>query len=908
MDRQILRAKLYVPRGHTGAVPRPRLYERLDEGTRRDLTVVSAPAGFGKTTLLADWSRRSQLPVAWVSLDERDDDLVRFFSYLIAAIGTIHEGFGEATHAFLSSLQSLEELEPVLIALSNEILEVPRDFVLVLDDYHSIRSQTIHDALALLLDHSPPPMRLIVAGRTNPQLPLPRLRARGRLTELGAPDLRFTHEEAAEFLGRTMGLDLAADRVATLEKGTEGWIVGLQLAAHALRGGEDGAGPVEALAGSARHVFEYLADEVLSRQPEDVREFLLRTSVVETLSGPLCEALTDTTGGLEMLERLEAANLFLVPLDEGGRYYRYHHLFAAFLRERLKRIHPDEIPELHRRAGLWQEEDGCLSGAIEHSLAAEDFDRAADLIEEETGVRRTYVDASLLLRWLGALPDGLVCRRPQLCLLYAWALAHSGELEDAEIRLRDTEAALKLDSEVSTAGLSDEERTMLGEICIIRARMAAMREDAPLTTELSNRALELLPENELHLRGDVALDLGHAYCSTGDFDSASEAFARAAATGRAADDLRTCLFALHYQASLEISRGRLRRAEDLLLDGNRLAESRPEGVPSVAGIIHAGMGDLVYQRGELDGARRLLETGIEHGRRSGEAKILVYCYVNLARVLMARGDAEGAHSLVREAGRLTPKWPLIWAWQARFWLAQGDVQSAARWAREYGATQDYLSYPRHFERITMVRVMLGEGRTEEALDSLDRLLEDARTDGRTAHEIELLALRALASERRGAAEEALGYLRHALTLAEPEGFVRLFVDEGPPMAALLKRLIRNPHVGESRAASNGESGGEFHGTPDGYAGRLLERFALEAPPSGNGSSRRSPAPGLEPLSEREVEVLELVAAGRSNAEIARELYLSLGTVKAHVHHIFGKLLVRNRSQAVARARELRLLG
>jgi len=368
------------------------------------------------------------------------------------------------------------------------------------------------------------------------------------------------------------------------------------------------------------------------------------------------------------------------------------------------------------------------------------------------------------------------------------------------------------------------------------------------------------------------------------------------------------LFALHYQASLEISRGRLRRAEDLLLDGNRLAESRPEGVPSVAGIIHAGMGDLVYQRGELDGARRLLETGIEHGRRSGEAKILVYCYVNLARVLMARGDAEGAHSLVREAGRLTPKWPLIWAWQARFWLAQGDVQSAARWAREYGATQDYLSYPRHFERITMVRVMLGEGRTEEALDSLDRLLEDARTDGRTAHEIELLALRALASERRGAAEEALGYLRHALTLAEPEGFVRLFVDEGPPMAALLKRLIRNPHVGESRAASNGESGGEFHGTPDGYAGRLLERFALEAPPSGNGSSRRSPAPGLEPLSEREVEVLELVAAGRSNAEIARELYLSLGTVKAHVHHIFGKLLVRNRSQAVARARELRLLG
>ncbi|MDQ3793994.1 MAG: helix-turn-helix transcriptional regulator, partial [Actinomycetota bacterium] len=481
MDRQVLRAKLYVPRSHPDAVPRPRLHERLEEGVRRELTVVSAPAGFGKTTLLAEWSRQSELPVAWVSLDERDDDPVRFLLYVVAAIGTIHEDFGETTRTFLSSLQSREELEPVLTALSNEIVELPRDFVLVLDDYHAIRSETIHDALAFLLTHLPPPMHLVVAGRTSPPLPLPRLRARGRLTELGVSDLRFTHEEAADFLGRTMGLDLAAEKIATLEKETEGWIVGLQLAAHALR--EDETRPVEAFEGSARHVFDYLADEVLSRQPEDVREFLLKTSVVETLSGPLCEALTDTTDGLQMLERLERANLFLVPLDEGGRYYRYHPLFAAFLRERLGREHPDLILELHRRAGLWEEADGCLSGAIEHALAAEDFHRAADLIEEETGARRTYVDASLLLRWLGTLPDRLTRHRPQLSLLYAWALAHSGELEEAERRLRDTEEGLGLDAGASPAGLSDRERTMLGEICIIRARMAAMRENAQLTTE-----------------------------------------------------------------------------------------------------------------------------------------------------------------------------------------------------------------------------------------------------------------------------------------------------------------------------------------------------------------------------------------------------------------------------------------
>ena len=901
MDRQILRAKLYVPRNRANAVPRSRLHERLDEGARRELTVVSAPAGFGKTTLLTDWSQRSELPVAWVSLDERDDEPARFILYLISAIETIQEDFGKTTRAFLGSLESRDELEPVLTALSNEILEVPRDFVLVLDDYHSVRSETIHDALAFLLDHWPPPMHLVIAGRASPPLPLPTLRARGRLTELGAHELRFTHEEAADFLGRTMGLNLSAEKVAALEKETEGWIAGLQLAAHALKDREEEFHSMEAIAGGARHVFDYLADEVLSRQPEDVREFLLKTSIVETLSGPLCEALTDRTDGREMLERLERDNLFLVPLDEEGRYYRYHHLFAAFLRERLGRENPGEILELHRRAGLWEEADGCLSGAIEHALAAEDFDRAADLIEEETGVRRTYVDASMLLRWLGTLPDDLVRQRPQLCLLYAWALVHSGALEYAERRLRDTETALGLDDGASTAGISYEERTMLGEIYIIRARLAAMREDAALTTKLSNRALELLPEGELHLRGDATLDLGHAYCSVGDLESASEAFARAAATGRAADDLRTALFGLRYQASQEILRGRLRKAEELLLEGQRLAERRPEGVPSVAGIIHTGMGELLYERGDLDEARRLLEEGIEHGRRSGEAKILVYGYVNLARVLMARGEAEGAHSLIREAGGLTPRWPLIWASQARLWLAQGDVESAARWAREYGATQDYMSYPRHFERITMARVLLGEDRTEEALDSLGNLLENAVSEGRMAHEIELRVLLALTCERLGASGEASEHLERALSLAEPEGFVRVFVDEGLPMAALLERVIRSPR-------DDGSYNSAPQGAPDIYAGRLLEHIALQTADSGNGGPRSGGVPGLEPLSGREVEVLELVAAGRSNAEIAGELYLSVGTVKAHVHHIFGKLLVRNRSQAVARARELRLLG
>src|SRR5918993_1339538 len=387
-DRQILRAKLYVPRGRPGAVARSRLYARLDEGVRRDLTVVSAPAGFGKTTLLADWSRQSGLPVAWVSLDERDDDPIRFLSYLLAAIGTIHDGFGVSTRAFLGSLPSGEELEPVLTALSNEILELSHDFVLVLDDYHVLSSGAIHDALAFLLEYAPPPMRLVVAGRASPPLPLARLRAAGRLTEIGEAELRFTPEEASDFLGGTMGLDLTGEGIAALEKGTEGWIAGLQLAAHALKGREDEAPGAENLSGSMRHVFDYLAQEVLSRQPEDVREFMLKTSIVETLNAPLCEALTGADDGRAMLERLERENLFLVPLDEEGRFYRYHHLFAAFLRERLRRTHPDAVSALHRRAGKWYERDECMAGAGEHTLPPADFGRGADLIEEDAGSGR----------------------------------------------------------------------------------------------------------------------------------------------------------------------------------------------------------------------------------------------------------------------------------------------------------------------------------------------------------------------------------------------------------------------------------------------------------------------------------------------------------------------------------------
>jgi LuxR family maltose regulon positive regulatory protein len=887
---QILSAKLRAPRSRPDAVPRPRLMERLDEGVRRALTLVSAPAGFGKTTLLGAWSRRSELPVAWLSLDEGDNDPLLFVSYLIAAIGTIREGFGEETRAFLGST-GLSEIEPVLTTLSNEITEIEHDFVLVLDDYHVIGAKPVHGVLSFLLEHPPPAMRLVVAGRADPPLPLARLRARGQLAELRVSDLRFDSQETADFLSRTMRLDLPPESAATLGERTEGWVAGLQLAAHAVRGREDVSRYVEAFAGDHRYVLDYLAEEVLACQPEDVRDFLLRTSIVKplnALTGSLCEALTDRGDGQAMLERLERDNLFLVPLDEEGRCYRYHQLFAAFLRDRLERTRPEDIPGLHRRASAWYEGNGYVHEAVAHALAAEDFDRAADLIERFGVVKRGYGETALLLRWLGALPEGIVRPRPRLCLLHAWAFTHAGELDAVEPRLRDAERALGEGSAAQVENLTDEERRMAGEIATVRVRVAAMREDASLVTELSRRALEHLPQDD-PLRCAVALDLGHAYCSMGNLAAASEAFTEATNAGWAVGDLRTALFATWYQATLEIVWGRLRKAENTFSSGQRLANSRSEGAPAAVGMIHVGMGELLYERGDLDEAQHRLEAGIELGKRGGEVKILVCGYINLARVRMARGDPEGAHALIREAGRLALRWPLVGAWQARLSLARGDVESAVRWAQEYGKSEDYRRYERNFERITMARVILAQGELDEALSFLEGLLESAESEGRMGQAIEILVLQALALEARGNTEEATDSLERALSLAEPEGFVRLFVDEGPPMAALLSKLLR-------RRLDNGASE---------YAGELLKHFAA-APPDG-GRVREPVVPGFEPLSERELEVLRLLAAGRSNAEIARELYLAVGTVKAHVHRIYGKLLVRNRTQAVARATELNLL-
>jgi LuxR family maltose regulon positive regulatory protein len=646
---------------------------------------------------------------------------------------------------------------------------------------------------------------------------------------------------------------------------------------------------VPAVAEDREGVFDYLADEVLACQPERVRDFLLRTSIVERLLGPLCEALTGSANGRAMLENLERANLFLIPLDEEGRCYRYHHLFADFLRDRLERTHPDAVPELHRRASLWYENNQYPYEAVDHALAARDHERVADLIEETGGAWWTRGDHSSLLRWLKALPDELMRTRARLCVFHAWTLAHAGRLDEAESRLEEAER-------LPAAG-NEANRAMGGEIFAVRARIASMWGDAARAIEFSRRALDLLPEDDLYLRGELALNLGNAYWTTGDIAEASEAFAESASSSRTAGNLRAAVFALWGQAMLEMIGDRLRSADELLQRAQRLAGDHDGQPLSAVGIVHVGMAELLYERGDLDGAERHLKEGIEVGKRGSEAKVLVLGYVNLARVLMARGDAEHSLIKIQEAWRLAQwtsagTWPPVDAWRARLLLAQGDVASAARWSREYGKSEDYLSYPRILERITMARILLAQNKTGEALDFLEELLEAAESKERMGHVIEVLILQALAFEARGETGRALAALERSLALAEPEGYVRTFVDEGAPMAALLTKLL------EERR----------DGTSPWYVDRLLTQILADAAASEGRSPRRADGgPLLEPLSERELEVLRLIADGLSNREIAQRLFVSVGTVKAHVNHVYGKLLVRSRTQAVARARELQLI-
>jgi LuxR family maltose regulon positive regulatory protein len=677
VPQTLVKTKLRVPRTRPNLVERPRLHELLGRGEGRKLTLVSAPAGFGKTTLLVEWfversgNGRSG---AWVFLDESDNDPARFLSYLVGALQNVVEGIGEGVLASLRSPE-LPPIETVVGALINELDGAGREVTVFLDDYHLIDSEHVHEAVAFLIEHLPENVSLVIATRTDPPLSLSKLRARDQVTEIKAADLRFTTDEAAAFLRDVMGLSLSAEDTATLEETTEGWVAALQLAALSMRDREDASAFVESFSGSNRHVLDFLAEEVLERQAERVREFLLKTSVLERMSAPLCDALTGRDDGQEMLERLERENLFVIPLDDERRWYRYHHLFRDFLRSRLMREGPESMGKLHLRASCWYEKNGHLAEAIGHALSAPDYDLAARLIEEGVQGAVERGEGTTALRWLETLPTRAKRLRPRLFVEHAVALVITGRPDDAKPLLKEAERTAEVEGE--------DGRFLLGFASTVRSWLARLRGDTCEAVELARRALSLVPDGEGPVRNYAAVRLGDALRAAGDLAAAGEAYAEAAEFDRAARHAYGRLAGMVMHARVRAEQGHLREADEAFRHALRLLTEEGFELSPAAGIVHIGMGALRYERNDPDGAERALERGVELVERTGDVSTQVWAYVTSSQVKRARGDEEGALSMAHKAEQAARssgadlQIAIALAWMTKLRLAGGG--SRKRW-------------------------------------------------------------------------------------------------------------------------------------------------------------------------------------------------------------------------------------
>ena len=728
MPAALLETKFYVPRSRRGLVPRPRLSERLDRGAASKLMLVSAPAGFGKTTLLTEWLAAGQAGpaderlVAWLSLDRGDNDPASFWAYVIAALRAVASGVGESALALLQA-QQRPPIETVLTALLNDLGAGAGEIVLVLDDYHVIDAPEVQQGMAFWLDHLPPWLHVVIASRADPALPLARLRARGELAEIRAAELRFTADEAAAYLNEMMGLQLTAPDVAVLEARTEGWIAALQLAALSMQGRDDVAGFIAGFAGDDRYVIDYLAEEVLARQSGRVQAFLLQTSILGRLSGPLCDAVTRQGGGKAMLEALDRGNLFLVALDDRRRWYRYHHLFADVLQARLLDEQPGQVPDLHRRASEWHEQHGGQPEAVGHALAAGDFERAAGLVELAIPAMRRTRQEARLRGWLEALPDEMVRVRPVLSVNFAGALLISGELEGVEGRLRNAGRWLepmtgdRAEPHVPPAELvvTDEEeyRRLPGAIEMYRAGLALARGDFPGTVRHAQRALELASDDDHLCRASAAGLLGLVYWGSGDLEAGHRAYSECVAGLRRAGfvaDILGCSIAL---ADIRITQGRLGEALRIYEQALQLGPESGGSVLRGTADMFVGMSEIARERDDLRAAAQLLLRSQELGEHTGLPQNRYRWRVAMARLREAEGNLPGALELLNEAERLYvsdffPNVRPVPALKARVWIARGRFGEALGWAREQGlSVDDDLSYLREFEHITLARAVHG---------------------------------------------------------------------------------------------------------------------------------------------------------------------------------------------------------
>ena len=907
----LLATKLHVPGRQPGFVPRPRLVQALGEGLARGRVLVCAPAGFGKTALLAAWARGAGRPTAWLSLDGDDSDPARFWRHAVAALDRARPGLAGRVGPLPS-----RSPQGLVTALINELAAGPGpdEVLLVLDDYHLIESGPVHESVTFLLENLPPGLRVVVSGRADPPLPLARLRARGQLAELRAADLRFTADEAASLLGEAAGPGLPAAAAEALVARTEGWAAGLQLAGLSLRGHADPAGFAAAFSGSHRFVLDYLADEVLDGQTGQVRAFLLETSVLERLSGELCDAVTGRAGSQAMLQDLERAGLFLVPLDEVRAWWRYHHLFADLLRARLQAEQPGRVRALHRAAAAWFEEHDLADDAVRHALAAGDAAWAARLVERHVETLLGRSEGVTLRRWLSALPAESVRGRPRLCLARAYGAAMGFELEALEALLGEAERAFAVSGDEPyepSLGPPQGDSVLANVpagIAFLRASLARLRGDAALAADYNRQALADLGEDDWLMRAFVRWNQAVADWLDGRLGPAERGLAELLEERRAADEFFGNFLAMRVCYDL----GEVQRAQgdlDAALATSRQAldTGGDTSQEAITGPAHIGLAQVLYERNELTAALDHATRGVTLGRQLAFTQSVVTGLALVARIRHAHGDAAGAREAMREAGQaglsqqVTALLNPVPSQRARLLLAQGDLDAAAGWTTAAGLSpDDEPDYPREPGYLVLARVLLTQGDPGPALTLLRRLLDPAVSQGRTASVIEIQALRALALAACGDHAGALGALADAVRLARRHGHIRVLADEGAPMHALLEQLS---------AARPGQRPAACDIDPV-YLAALVRAcgppdVAPDVPPT-----RRDAAvpPGLaEPLTGRELEVLRLLATGRSNQRIAHDLVVALDTVKKHVTHVLGKLGAANRTEAVARARQLGLI-
>jgi LuxR family maltose regulon positive regulatory protein len=910
MITNLLASKFYFPPHRPDLVPRPGLLEKLDAGLRGKLTLVSAPAGFGKTTVVSEWLRYCGRPATWLSVDKHDNDLSRFLIYLIAALQRINAEIGVDVQAALEETLS-PHFDILLTRLISEIEKFPDKSIIVLDDYHLINSKQVHDAINFLIEFLPPVIHLVISGRTDPPLPISRLRVRGEVNEVRTPQLRFTKDEVATYLNDLLGFDLSTDGIAALETRTEGWIASLKLAALSMQGRDDWPEFITKFSGSNRYIIDYLVDEVMARQPEEVQTFLRRTSILERFCAPLCEYVIDGHTEIDVLDYIERANLFLIPLDDHREWYRYHHLFADFLNQKLREIEPERINELHLRASQWYKNAGFVDEAIHHALTAGDLEGATRLVDKiaiDLIVRR---EPNKLLKLIAQLPLDLCKSYPMLCIIQAFALVFSGQLDMVEPALALAEANHYI------VGVAPNH----GYITTVRAYLANHEGDILKSIKLTEQALDELqsaPLNRMTLvfKGSAIIWLGVNHRQLGNLDKAKQLFVEAAEINQKAGNYYAALASFEQLAQLAVYRGQLLHAVELYEDGLKLAQSwmdiegKPRGSLIAAAGPLRGLGTVLYQLNDLAGATI-------HIQRSanlydlGELWKRIDSLTMLALLRLADGDIETSIKLLNQATAIedtitdqsvnTTELPSLV--RLRILLSRAKpglaylLADAIRRMGAFGLTPndevDFSSpsgYPRECIYSDLANLLIAQDKASEALPLLTRLLHAAAKMGRHGDEIRYLVMTALAHHALGNDQIALDCLRQALDLGEPQGYVRLFVDEGQPMMELLQNAISQ------------------NVSPD-YAGKLLAAFPkyVLKPIPIEQEQKNNIQILAESLSERELEVIRLMADGYKYREIAERLVVSINTVRYHTRNVYGKLSASNRTQAIIRAKELSLL-